>query len=107
MSDVLAVESILFWKNWSVIDWDSIYTDIPSKQMKIQVNVPSCWSFLSYKIITFQVKDRNVIETYDAERQCLNPKGLQLKIDQAVSGFENGRAFARYICSCSVIPIYK
>ena len=41
--------------------------------------------------------DRNVIETTDAERVCVKPKGLQDAINSIVAKFKDGRSFVRYV----------
>ena len=47
-------------------------------------------------IIIIQVKDREVITTTDAERQCVTPVGLQDCINELVSRVSCGRSFVRY-----------
>ena len=42
------------------------------------------------------VADRNVIQTTDAERKCVEPAGLQAAIDSVVAKFNKGRSFVRY-----------
>lgn len=42
-----------------------------------------------------QVKDRNVIQTTDAERKVVKPPGLQEAIDQLAAKFNKGRSFVR------------
>ena len=44
--------------------------------------------------------DRNVIETTDAERVCVKPKGLQDAINSIVAKFKDGRSFVRYVLLC-------
>lgn len=78
LSDMLLVETILHDKGWDIIEWERSYNDLPNKQLKI------C------------VKDRNIITTTNAERQCLTPIGLQEEIDKTVSKYSKGRAFVRY-----------
>jgi phosphoacetylglucosamine mutase len=38
MSGILMVESILRYKGWSAEDWDFIYEDVPSRQLKVVPN---------------------------------------------------------------------
>lgn len=41
------------------------------------------------------VADRNVIQTTDAERRCVEPPLLQEAIDSIVKKFPKGRSFVR------------
>ena len=50
---------------------------------------------LPNRLIKVQVKDRNVVQTTDAERKCVKPAGLQEAIDKVVTKFPNGRSFVR------------
>jgi len=77
MSDMLAVEAMLHSKGWSIQDWDAVYTDLPNK------------------LLTVKVVDRNVIQTTDAERTVVSPKGVQEKINSLVAKYKNGRSFVR------------
>lgn len=78
LSDMLLVETILHAKGWDVIEWERSYNDLPNKQLKVRV------------------KDRNIITTTNAERYCLTPVSLQVKIDKVVSKYPRGRSFVRY-----------
>ena len=39
ISDILLVESILYARGWSIEDWNKSYTDLPNRQLKVQVKV--------------------------------------------------------------------
>lgn len=78
LSDMLAVETILRHRKWSIQQWDQIYTDFPSRQLKVSV------------------KDRSLIETTDAERKCVAPRELQPAIDEIVSRYKSARCFVRW-----------
>lgn len=90
MSDMLAVELILAMRKLSVIEWDKLYTDLPSRQLKVSI------------------KDRTLIETCDAERRVAQPAELQTKIDQLVSTyqFKLTRAFVRPSGTEDVVRVY-
>lgn len=88
LSDMLFVEVILAHKAYTGFEWDSIYTDLPSKLVKIVV------------------PDRNIFETEDAERRLKSPPGLQTKIDDLVRKFEGGRGFVRPSGTEDVVRIY-
>lgn len=45
----------------------------------------------------FQVKDRSLIQTTDAERRMTSPEGLQAKIDSIVAKFSQARSFVRLV----------
>lgn len=79
LSDLLIVETILHDKDWDLAEWRRCYEDLPNKQLKVLV------------------KDRNVIKTADAERVCVEPKGLQEEIDKLLQSgdFPRGRSFVR------------
>jgi len=77
LADLLIVETILLAKNWTVENWDQLYSDLPYRQLKVSV------------------KDRSVITTTDAERRCVTPAGLQERIDALVGKYNSARAFVR------------
>lgn len=52
--------------------------------------------------VNFQVKDRSLIQTTDAERRMTSPQGLQNKIDSIVAKFSQGRSFVRLVDKISV-----
>jgi phosphoacetylglucosamine mutase len=91
LSGVLVVESILRAKKWGLHDWDAIYEDLPSRQIKVRV------------------RDRSVIVTADAERHAVAPEGMQAAIELAVASFgkdQNARAFARPSGTEDVVRVY-
>ncbi|CAG7721950.1 unnamed protein product [Allacma fusca] len=88
ISDLLAVEAILYSRDWTIEDWDSKYADLPNKLMKVLV------------------KDRTVITTADAERKVVTPEGVQSKIDNVVAKYKNGRSFVRPSGTEDVVRVY-
>eukprot|EP00093_Oithona_nana_P008348 08348.XXX_231475_229406_1 [CDS] Oithona nana genome sequencing. len=88
LSDMLLVESVLFAKGWNAHDWFSAYQDLPNRLMKVLV------------------KDRNVVQTTDAERKCVKPDGLQEAINETVSKFPKGRSFVRPSGTEDVVRVY-
>ncbi|XP_042900184.1 phosphoacetylglucosamine mutase isoform X2 [Parasteatoda tepidariorum] len=88
ISDLLLVEVILHDFDWSVEDWDKMYTDLPNRQLKVKV------------------PDRNAIETTDAERRCVKPEGLQKAIESVVSSYNNARSFIRPSGTEDVVRVY-
>ncbi|KFM77706.1 Phosphoacetylglucosamine mutase, partial [Stegodyphus mimosarum] len=77
ISNLLFVEAVLHDNDWTVEEWDSLYYDFPSRQLKVKV------------------PDRQVIQTTDADRKCVAPKGLQEAIDDIISQYKNARSFVR------------
>lgn len=90
ISDLLLVELILASRGLTIQDWDVLYTDLPSRQLKVTV------------------KDRNAIKTTDAERRVSEPLELQSQIDQLVaeSKTQKSRAFVRPSGTEDVVRVY-
>ncbi|KFP69834.1 Phosphoacetylglucosamine mutase, partial [Acanthisitta chloris] len=88
ISDMLVIEAILALKGLTVQEWDTIYTDLPNRLLKVQV------------------ADRRVIDTTDAERRAVAPLGLQEKIDALVKKYRLSRAFVRPSGTEDVVRIY-
>lgn len=88
LSDMLLVETILHAKGWDIVEWEKSYNDLPNKQLKVRV------------------KDRAVIKTSNAERNCLTPDGLQKEIDKAVSKYRRGRSFIRPSGTEDIVRVY-
>ncbi|CAF0741480.1 unnamed protein product [Brachionus calyciflorus] len=90
LSDLLVVELILAMRQMSIADWNLLYTDLPSRQLKVTI------------------KDRNVIKTYDAERRVSQPAELQDKLDELVklSGSKMARSFVRPSGTEDVVRVY-
>ena len=90
LSDFLLVELILATRNLSVADWNSLYTDLPSRQLKVSI------------------KDRTLVKTYDAERRVSSPSELQTAIDEAVKelNVREARAFVRPSGTEDVVRVY-
>jgi phosphoacetylglucosamine mutase len=88
ISGILLVEAALRKKGWGLEDWAALYTDLPSRQLKVKV------------------ADRKVITTTDAETKVSEPKSLQPLIDVAVAEVPNGRAFVRPSGTEDVVRVY-
>ncbi|CAI5769762.1 phosphoacetylglucosamine mutase isoform X1 [Podarcis lilfordi] len=88
VSDMLVIEAILVLKNLTVQQWDSMYTDLPSRQLKVKV------------------ADRRVIDTTDAERRAVTPPGLQERIDELTQRFKLARAFVRPSGTEDIVRVY-
>jgi phosphoacetylglucosamine mutase len=89
LSGVLVVEAVLRAKGWTLSDWDAMYADLPSAQVKVTV------------------ADRGVIVTEDAERRASAPAAMQAAIDRAVTeAGGRARAFARPSGTEDVVRVY-
>ncbi|KAL5254293.1 hypothetical protein ACHWQZ_G013918 [Mnemiopsis leidyi] len=77
VTNILAIETILKLCNLSPQTWNNMYTDLPYRQLKINI------------------RDRDIIKTRDAERKISSPEGMQEKIDVLVSDYSNARCFVR------------
>lgn len=89
ISDVLVVEVILNSLNITIEEWDTLYTDLPNRLLKLNV------------------EDRKLITTVDAERKVATPAGLQEAIDRTVAQFgEKARSFVRPSGTENVVRIY-
>ncbi|KAG2228783.1 hypothetical protein INT48_000917 [Thamnidium elegans] len=71
ISDMLLVEAILTSRQWSFEEWDQAYTDLPNRLVKVVVS------------------DRHIFKTTNAERQLVEPAGLQAEIDSLVAKYSN------------------
>lgn len=88
ISDMLLIESILAIKGMTIQQWDAIYSDLPSRQLKVKV------------------ADRRVIDTTDAERQAVSPAGLQEAINSLVKKYRQARSFVRPSGTEDVVRVY-
>ncbi|EKU22046.1 phosphoacetylglucosamine mutase, partial [Nannochloropsis gaditana CCMP526] len=81
MSDLLFVEAVLRLKGWDIADWHKrLYTDLPSKQLKLQV------------------QDRTVMSCNKDETRAMTPGGLQEALDVLMASSAvapHGRVFVR------------
>ena len=69
--------------------WAEIYTDLPQRQLKVQVN------------------DRTKIKITEDERRCVEPARLQSAIDELVTKFgENARSFVRPSQTEDIVRVY-
>ncbi len=89
IADMLAVESILKYYDWSEADWLSQYTEIPNRLTKVKV------------------ADNGAYATdADDESICVKPEGLQAAIDAEAAKVAKGRAFVRPSGTEPVLRVY-
>uniref|UniRef100_A0A7N0U3S4 Phosphoacetylglucosamine mutase n=1 Tax=Kalanchoe fedtschenkoi TaxID=63787 RepID=A0A7N0U3S4_KALFE len=87
-SDVLLVEAILYYEQWSIQKWNELYQDLPSRQLKVKV------------------VDRNAVLTTNAETEVVRPPGLQELIKAEVAKYNQGRSFVRPSGTEDVVRVY-
>jgi phosphoacetylglucosamine mutase len=90
LSDLLAVEAILALSRMSIEQWDAVYEDVPSVQMKVSV------------------RDRLAVCTTWDETRCTAPLKLQPSIDECVNACADrcARAFVRPSGTENVVRVY-
>jgi len=89
VSDVLFCEAVLVLKGWELPQWDALYNDLPSRQLKVKV------------------PDRDAFKPNDSETRLLQPEELQASIDAAVAASGgSARAFVRPSGTEDVVRIY-
>ncbi|TFK20144.1 phosphoacetylglucosamine mutase [Coprinopsis marcescibilis] len=89
LSDMLLVEVVLAHKAYSAIEWNSLYSDLPNRLVKVYV------------------PNRNVFKTEDAERRLVSPAGLQPKIEELARRYDGGRSFVRPSGTEDVVRVYS
>lgn len=88
ISDLLVVLATLSYLQLTPSQWDSEYTDLPNRLVKVVV------------------PDRTVFKTTNAERTLVEPKGLQSQIDALVAKFPEGRSFVRASGTEDAVRVY-
>lgn len=88
LSDLLFVEVILEDENMTMSDWDNLYSELPSRQLKIKVD------------------DRSIFITTEADTRLSSPREIQYKVDDFVSKVPMGRAFVRPSGTEDVVRVY-
>ncbi|CAL4952390.1 unnamed protein product [Urochloa decumbens] len=88
LSGLLLVEAILQYKRWSFQNWCELYSDLPSRQLKVKV------------------VDRSSIVTTDAETKVSQPSSLQELIDKETANYTQGRCFVRPSGTEDVVRVY-
>ncbi|KAI9008789.1 hypothetical protein CLU79DRAFT_776347 [Phycomyces nitens] len=88
ISDMLLVETILTNRQWTCEEWNQAYTDLPNRLVKVVV------------------EDRHIFKTTNAERQLVEPAGLQAEIDALVAKYPNGRSFVRASGTEDAVRVY-
>lgn len=88
LSDLLFVEVILTHKSWGPKEWDSTYTDLFNRLVRVTVSDPTKF------------------KTTDQERKLLEPKGLQERIDGLMCKYKEGRSFVRASGTENAVRVY-
>ena len=88
LSDILFVEAILAHKSWGPKEWDSTYSDLPNRLVRVVVS------------------DRSKFKTTDQERKLVEPKGLQERIEGLMNKYKEGRSFVRASGTEEAVRVY-
>jgi phosphoacetylglucosamine mutase len=89
LCDLLLVDAILQIKGWNIQDWNSLYTDLPSRQCKVSV------------------EDRTIILTNTNETECTSPVELQQELNAAMARYPTqARCFVRPSGTENVVRVY-
>lgn len=88
LTDLLLAEIAMAAQGFSIQDWSNLYEDRPSRMTKVKV------------------ADRLAFKTTNAERTCVEPKGVQEAIDALVAGYNQGRSFVRPSGTEDVVRVY-
>ena len=94
ISDLFLVDAILHLKGWNLQTWNGLYTDMPSRQCKVQV------------------KDRSMIQTNGNETKSTAPSNLQPALEAAMRSLANPalsgepRAFVRPSGTEDAVRVY-
>ncbi|KAL2545343.1 Phosphoacetylglucosamine mutase [Forsythia ovata] len=88
LSGLLLVEAILKHMGWSMLIWNELYHDLPSKQLKVKV------------------VDRTAVSTANAETVVVRPVGIQDAINAETAKYPQGRCFIRPSGTEDVIRVY-
>ncbi|CAN0910040.1 Phosphoacetylglucosamine mutase [Linum grandiflorum] len=88
LSGLLLVEAILLHMGWSIRNWNELYQDLPSRQLKVKV------------------ADRTAVKTANAETVAVQPPGIQEAINSETAKYPNGRCFIRPSGTEDVIRVY-
>jgi phosphoacetylglucosamine mutase len=88
IANLFVIEAILYDLDMSIEQFDSIYTESPSRMYKIKV------------------ADRNKFKVTEDESRLTFPTELQDDIDKAIKNVTNGKAFVRASGTEDVIRLY-
>ncbi|KZT57126.1 phosphoacetylglucosamine mutase [Calocera cornea HHB12733] len=88
ISDMLLVEVILNHLRYDAQAWDSLYTDLPNRLVKVLV------------------RNRDEFQTEDAERRLTHPADLQKFVDSQVAKYPDGRGFIRPSGTEDAVRVY-
>lgn len=88
LSGLLLVEAILQHVTLSIHDWNKLYCDLPSRQLKVKV------------------VDRSAVVTANAETVVVLPIGIQEAINAETAKYSKGRCFIRPSGTEDVVRVY-
>ena len=88
LSDMLVSLAILTILDMDYTHWNALYTELPSKQVKLAV------------------RDKSMLQCSDDETHLLSPVSLQLQLTKAMQSVTSGRCFVRPSGTEDVVRIY-
>ncbi|XP_015896749.3 phosphoacetylglucosamine mutase [Ziziphus jujuba] len=88
LSGMLLVEATLQHMGWSINQWNELYRDLPSRQLKVKV------------------ANRTAVVTTNAETKVVKPPGIQEAINVETAKYPKGRCFIRPSGTEDVIRVY-
>lgn len=88
LSDLLLVDLLLQKLQWNLQDWNTLYQDWPSRQLKVKV------------------QDRSLVQCNANETKCIAPSSLQPALEQLMASTEKGRCFVRASGTENVVRVY-
>ena len=87
ISDFLLVDAILQAERWTLGNWNALYQDLPSRQLKVAV------------------KDRSIVKCNDNETKCVAPASLQPALEALMTP-KDYRCFVRASGTENVVRVY-
>ncbi|EQC37180.1 hypothetical protein SDRG_05406 [Saprolegnia diclina VS20] len=89
LSDLLFTEVLLIQRDWSITQWDGIYSDLPSRQTKVKI------------------ADRTIVKCTEDETQATAPEALKDAISALVAAAgPSARAFVRPSGTEDAVRVY-
>ena len=88
ITDLLLTEAILLDKQWTLKDWNALYTELPNRQTKLTV------------------KDKRAFVPTNADRQLVQPVEIQQFINECTAQMQNARSFVRPSGTEDIVRLY-
>jgi phosphoacetylglucosamine mutase len=88
LCDMFLVDYLLLSLGWTLSDWAAMYTDLPSRMLKVTV------------------RDRSAITCNDNETMCMEPTVVQPQLQEAMDCVTMGRTFVRPSGTEDIVRVY-